>query len=122
MLEGIENLSKERVEKVIENFPYKPRHTRLIVTANTTELDPDEPDLSQLDFDEWQYVVAVGSHITDIKPGDKVCLDLEKMLVEIPVGDNSEERVKRLKINPVEYDGRYYALIFDSYVSLVYDA
>ena len=83
----------------------------------------EEPDgdliLSDNSFDEKQYVVAVGTHITDIKPGNKVLLDLERMMEYLPNPENAYEKVGRIKVRPIEVNGKVYGLINDNVVEAI---
>jgi len=57
----------------------KPLYTNIVVTADVFEKDMFEHGLiiaKKGDLKLWQTVVAVGSSVRDIKPGDKVMISL----------------------------------------------
>jgi hypothetical protein len=60
--------------------------------------------------------MAVGPHVKDLVPGQKVALDIEKMLVYEQSETNSHEKISRIKIKPIEVDGVVYALINDTVI------
>lgn len=114
-MEEIKNLDLEKVLEVIKDFPVKPRRGRLIITVNVEEAD-SELVLNNSQFAETQFVLAVPGNITDINPGDRVLLDVEKMMVFEPVAEDSGERRGHIKLNPIEVNGVMYAIISESVV------
>lgn len=120
MIESGENLTMDDVLDVIRDFPVIPYNYRLIVTTNTVTPGIDQGfDLSDIQFAESQYVVAVNSRLTDIKPGDKILLDLRKMMVSIVVDDNSNEKVQMLEVDPIEVNGKTYAMINENVIKAI---
>ena len=117
-MEEIENMLLDDVLEVITDFPIQPLGRKLIITLNMEEPDGDLI-LSDNSFDEKQYVVAVGTHITDIKPGNKVLLDLERMMEYLPNPENAYEKVGRIKVRPIEVNGKVYGLINDNVVEAI---
>jgi len=117
-MEEVSNLTKKEVLKLIENFPVKPLKNRLIISVNVDEPDGDLV-LSNNSFSEKQYVMAIGSFIKDYKEGDAVLLDLERMMEYTASETNAYEKVSRIKIDPIEINGRMYALINDSIVKAI---
>lgn len=81
-----------------------PRYDNLIITLNKT-LDFDEELL-----DEFQYVVAVGQTIKDLKPGMKVRLNLDNLMK--PSYENGET-VYRLSLSPIEILDQECAIVGD---------
>jgi len=117
-MEEIINLKQEDVDKLITSFPIKPYRSNLIITVNTEEADSDLI-LSNAQFAEKQFIIAVGGFFdrtSDIRPGKTVLLDLEKMMVFEQADENTHERVGRIKLKPIEVDGRMYAIITDNYI------
>jgi hypothetical protein len=55
----------------------------------------------------------------EAKPGNKILLDLENMMEYRRSDTNSEERIGRIKLRPVEVKGRFYALISDSVIDCI---
>ena len=117
-MDEVSNLTKEEVLKVIKKFPIQPLKNRLIITVNVDEPDGDLI-LSNNSFSEKQYVMAIGSFIKDYVPGDAVLLDLEKMMEYTSSDTNSYEKISRIKIDPIEVNGRMYAIINDSVVKAI---
>tara|TARA_R110000851_G_scaffold296262_2_gene451348 strand:+ start:7140 stop:7505 length:366 start_codon:yes stop_codon:yes gene_type:complete len=117
-MEEVTNLSQEEAVDISKNFPVQPRRNKLIITVNVDEYDGDVV-LSNNSFSETQYVVAVGDFVKDIKVGDPVLLDLEKMMVSEQSPDNQYESVSRIKLKPVDVNGRMYALINDGVVDAI---
>jgi hypothetical protein len=103
-MEEVTNLSQDDVLEVIKDFPLDPTRSRMIITVNTDEPE-DGIDMTGNSFAEVQYVVAVGNFNQDIKAGQKVILDLKRMLAK----DNSGQ----IEIDPIEVNGRMYAFIND---------
>lgn len=120
-MEEIQNVTPKEVQKLIKNFPIKPHRNNLVITVNSEEPD-GELILTNGQFAETQYVIAAGSFISkegDIKPGVKVLLDLEKMMVFSSEANNSHERVGSIKLKPIEINGRVFAIITDAYILAV---
>lgn len=114
----VENITLKEVKKLSKNFPIKPYRNNIIITVNVEEADGDIV-LTNGQFAESQYIVAVGSYYDNkdgFKPGDKVLLDIEKMMVFEQADENSHERVGRIKLKPVEIDDTMFAIISDAYI------
>ena len=117
-MEEIQNVSLDDVLDVITTFPVKPLGRRLIITLNMDETS-DGLLLTESSFSESQYVVAIGSHITEFTPGAKVLLDLEKMMERVPSSENNYEHGTRIKIEPIEVDGKMYGFINENVVKAI---
>lgn len=118
--ENLDNLEIDDVLELIVDFPVEPYRNRIIVTANTVLPDFEETlDLTQVRFNETQFVIATGKHITDFVPGDRVLLDLEKLMVPVASESNSEETRGFLKLDPVTVNDRTFVMINDSYVKAI---
>ena len=117
-MEEVTNLTQEEAIEIAKTFPVQPLKNRLIITVNVDEFD-DDIILSSNSFSENQYVLATGTFIKDIEVGDKVLLDLEKMMVSEPNPDNSYEPITRIKLRPIEVNGRMYAMIYDTVVEAI---
>ena len=113
--ELIRNLSQDDVLDIIKDFPIEPRRTSVIVTLNMHEIE-SELMLTDNALSEVQYVVAVGEFVKDLKPGQKVILNLEKMMVKEPSPNDITKMVTRVKIDPLEIDGRTFAFIEDMHI------
>lgn len=114
----MQNITLEEVQKLVENFPIKPYRHNIIITVNVEEADGDVV-LNNGQFSETQYVIATGSYYDEespFQPGDKILLDLEKMMVFDSVDNDSYEKVGRIKIKPIQIDDTMFAIISDSYI------
>lgn len=104
MEEEIKNITQEEVLEVIKNFPIEPRERRVIISVNVdTYEDENDINLSDTSFSEIQYIIAVGDYVKDLDPGQKVILDVRKMM----------DREGKIEIDPIEVNGRMYATIYD---------
>jgi hypothetical protein len=75
--------------------------------------------LTNNQFAETQYILALSNTFNRDTPftiGDKVLLDLEKMMVYEEADTNSHERVGRIKLKPIDVDGVMYAIITDGVI------
>jgi hypothetical protein len=117
-MENIENMTQDDVLDIINNFPVKPLGRRLIVTLNMEEIDGNMI-LSNTELAESQYVIAVGTHVTDIQAGSKVLLDLEKLMEYVPSKDDVYEKIAKIKIKPIEVNNRMFALINENIVDAI---
>lgn len=119
-MEEMDNITLEEVQEFIKDFPIKPLVRKLIITLNTEQVDGDIV-LSNNIFSETQHVLSVGTHITDIKPGDKVLLDIEKMTEFSPAESNSYEKIPRIKVNPIDIGDYTFGIINEAVVIAVDD-
>jgi len=114
-----QNLDQDGVLELIEDFPLQPLRRQVIVTVNTAEeISDDGVRVNSNELAEVQYVVATGNHLSDeeLKPGQKVLLNLEKMSVGIPDPNNQMEQMASIKLRPVQVKGRIYALVSDGVI------
>ena len=116
-MEEIENVTKEDVLKMIGTFPVKPLRGKVIITVNVEEAD-GEVVLTNTNFDEYQYVVAVGE-TSQVKAGDRVLLDLESMMEYMPGTTDAYEKVGQVKLKPIEVNGKTYALINERLIDAI---
>lgn len=112
-----ENLTQEDVLVLMDNFPITPLKNKVIITVNV--FDEEGGINTNMGMDEVQYVLSVGSFVKDVKPGDKILLDLEKMIRMVDADENGSERVAKIAVRPVEVDGRFYAMIPDVYIDAI---
>lgn len=117
-MEEVENFTMDDVLDVITDFPLKPLGRKVIVTLNMEEPD-NSLVLSNNSLSESQYVIAVGTHVHDFKPGNKVLLDLERMMEYTSAEDNAYEKVGRIKIKPIEVNNKVYAMINENVVDAI---
>ena len=119
-MEEITNMSLEDVQKIIGSFPIKPYRNNLIITVNVEEADGDLVLTNAL-MATTQYVVAIGNYHSNkdekfFTPGDKILLDLERMMVFEKESEDSDERIGRIKLTPIEVDDVTFAIISDNVV------
>ena len=97
-------ISKEWLEQ--------PMFNKVVITLNT-ENTLDSLDLSDNAMSQFQYIIAKGSHCRDIEVGDKVRLDLDKMMKKSLNPNNSHEDITTIQLDPIEFDGKIFAIIED---------
>lgn len=97
-------ISKEWLEQ--------PMFNKVVITLNT-ENSLDSLDLSDNAMSQFQYIIAKGSHCRDIEVGDKVRLDLDKMMKKSLNPNNSHEDITTIQLDPIEFDGKIFAIIED---------
>lgn len=119
MEEEVRNLSQEEVKEIVKTFDKEPRGRDVIITVNMLE-EEDESGISFTtnDFSDVQYVMAVGSHVHDLEPGQKVILNLEAMMARVPNAENIYESEMQIKIFPVQFNERMYALVSDNVIKV----
>ena len=116
-MEEIVNLTQEDVNRLIHAFPVKPMRGKVIITVNVDEAD-GEVILTNSSFSEEQFVMAAGE-TSQVKAGDIVLLDLEKMMEYSPSDTDAYEKVGRIKLRPIEVEGTTYALINENLIDAV---
>lgn len=114
-MEEVNNLSQDDVLELIGNFPLQPLRNKVIITVNVDEPD-DDLVLSSSSFSEVQYVIAVGDFVKGFEPGQKVLLDTEKMMEYTQSDTDQHERIGRIKIRPIEVNGRIFAIVNDGVI------
>lgn len=109
------NLDQDAVLDRILDFPVQARRRNVIITMNAYEPDGNII-LSNNQFSEIQYVLSVGDSVSDIEPGQKVFLDVERMVEYVQVDDNSHERIPRVKMKTIDVGDDIYGIIDDSLI------
>lgn len=118
-MEEVKNLTQEDVNEIIKRFNLEPRGRDVIITVNVIEEEDDNGVvLSTNDFSEFQYVLAKGGHVHDLEPGDKVMLNVEAMMTKVPHAENIYESDMQIKIFPIEFEDRMYALVSDNVIKI----
>lgn len=119
MQNEILNLNEGELFGLISRFNLKPLGRNIIVTLNN-HLNNDE-DLLETDLmlNEEQFIVAIGNHVVDLLPGDKVALDLEKLLTIVPDPNDSYSKITKIKVNPVKYENYTFGLIDSSTIKYI---
>ena len=116
-MEEIANLTQGDVDGLKHTFPIKPLRGKVIITVNVEEAD-GEVVLSNSSFAEEQFVLAAGE-TSQVKAGDKVLLDVEKMMDYSPSDTDAYEKVGRIKLRPIEVEGKTFALINESLIDCI---
>ena len=62
---------------------------------------------------QFQYIIAKGPNCHNIEVGDKVRIDLEKMMSKSINPNNSHEDFTTIKLDPIEFQDKIYAIIED---------
>jgi len=112
------NLTQDDILDLIggEGFKYEPVFNKVIITLNKEEIDGGLVLSDNVVSDE-QYVVAIGDTVRAFKAGQKVLVDVEKLMVTVPnTTDNVYESTKQLKLDFLEVDGMLFAIIEDRYI------
>lgn len=107
-----ENITAYDALEISKEWLEQPMFNKVVITLNT-ENTLDGLDLSDNAMSQFQYVIAKGSHCRDIEVGDKVRLDLEKMITKQINPNNSHEDFSSIKLDPIEFDGKIFAIIED---------
>lgn len=119
-MEEVENVLAEDVQELVKSFPLVPTRNRLVITVNTISEDEDGLMLSQTQMDEEQYVIAAGSHVHEIMAGDKILLDMNKIMQYRPNPENANEKIGYVEIDPIHVNDRVYAMINDTAIKAFY--
>lgn len=108
------NLAQDNVLELITNFPIEPMFNKVCITLNNLEEDGNLV-LSENILSDVQFIVAVGKSTSDtLKPGQKVLIDIEKLMIPVrSEKTDAYETTMRVKIDPIEIDGVIYALVDD---------
>jgi hypothetical protein len=107
-----ENVTAYDALEISKEWLEQPMFNKVVITLNT-ENNLDSLDLSDNAMSQFQYIIAKGTHCRDIEIGDKIRLDLDKMLVKSINPNNSHEDFSSIKIDPIEFDGKIFAIIED---------
>jgi len=109
-MEEKRNLNQDDVLDLVGKFPLEPLFNGVYITVNKLETDLVLADNILSDV---QYVVAAGEHSV-VQPGQKVLIDIEKMMVPVrQESNNVYETVMQVKVDLVEVNGDIFALIND---------
>ena len=85
---------------------------KVVITLNT-ENTLDGLNLSDNTMSQFQYIIAKGSNVMSVEVGDKVRLSLDKMTSKKINPNNSHEEFTTIELDPIEYDGKIFAIIED---------
>lgn len=107
-----DNLTAYDALEVSREWLEQPLFNKVIITLNTED-NFDSLDLSDNMMSQFQYIIAKGSHVNSVEVGDKVRIDLDKMIDKKINPNNSHEDFTSIKLDPIEFDGKVYAIIED---------
>ena len=115
-MNNIENLTYDDVLELIKEFPIEPLRNKVVITMNSF-IEEDSITVGD-GIDEVQYVLAAGPSARDVKPGDKVLLDLQQMM-KMVTDEESGEKTPMISMRPVKAYEKYFAMIPDSYLDAI---
>ena len=107
-----ENVTAYDALEISKEWLEQPMFNKVVITLNT-ENTLDSLDLSDNAMSQFQYIIAKGPHCRDIEVGDKVRLDLDKMMKKSLNPNNSHEDITSIQLDPIEFDGKIFAIIED---------
>lgn len=107
-----ENVTAYDALEISKEWLEQPMFNKVIITLNT-ENTLDGLDLSDNAMDQFQYIIAKGKNVINVEVGDKVRLDLTKMLSKKINPNNSHEDLSTIELDPIEFEGKVFAIIED---------
>lgn len=110
-----ENVTAYDALEISKEWLEQPMFNKVIITLNT-ENTLDSLNLSDNAMDQFQYIIAKGPNCRSIEIGDKVRLDLTKMLSKKINPNNSHEDLTTIELDPIEFDGKIFAIIDDRFI------
>lgn len=117
-MEEVKNLTQEEVKAISAEFTWKPMFNGVVITLNT-EVEDGSLVLSDNIMSEEQFVVAAGYNTQHLEEGDKITIDLEKMMVRERNPHNTDEIITRIKVKPVYFKDYTFGLIEDRTINLI---
>ena len=107
-------------QQIIDTYPIQPLFTRVIISLNRKQSTKSGIILPSNPLLEEQYVIAAGP-TAQVKPGDKIILDLDKMTVKKPSKSDVTEMIETIKVDPIVVEGfDVYAVIYDNQIKAKY--
>ena len=107
-----ENVTAYDALEISKEWLEQPMFNKVVITLNT-ENTLGSLDLSDNAMSQFQYIIAKGPNCHNIEVGDRVRVDLEKMSVKVMNQNNSHEEITSIKLDPIEFDGKIFAIIED---------
>ena len=107
-----ENITAYDALEISKEWLEQPMFNKVVITLNI-ENTLDSLDLSDNAMSQFQYIIAKGPNCHNIEVGDKVRVDLEKMSVKQINPNNSHEDFTTIKLDPIEFDGKIFAIVED---------
>lgn len=111
------NLKGKDLQDVIKLCNLKPRRNHVLLTINKIEAESsfEIEESSSEDVDQYQYVVAAGDG-AEYQVGDKVLIDLSRLVRTIP-DDHDRTRVNYiLDVTPVKVGDNDLTILSDNYI------
>ena len=112
----MKNSERPTVETLINLNNEYPRGSRVITTLFNRPIDYDTIMTDDI-LDDEQYVIAIGQFVTGLEVGDKVRIDLEKLVVVM--NDTNGERFEKLKVDPIMVGETTCGLLNESVIKTV---
>ena len=112
------NIKEDDVAKIIAKCNMLPKRNHIMVTLNQIKEENSELEFTgemETMLDEWQYVIASGTG-AEYKPGDKVFLDVARMIKRVQDPENTSRYIDRLDATPVPLGDNVFTIIGDGYV------
>lgn len=106
-------VNKEQVLELIKDFQVQPLFNKVVITLNN-HVEDGELELTGNILSDIQYIIAKGGSVTQLDLGQKVIIDIEKLMVPVRhEQSNVYEESMQVKIDPIEVNGTVYAIIED---------
>jgi len=117
MEERSNNLTGELLQEAIDNIDFHPNANYLLITVNQIKSESGLEIVSsnEMTLDEYQYVVASGPRSL-YKPGDKVYLNMKKLLKKMPDPNDRMNYIEAVDIIPFVYEEYVLTFIDDNAV------
>ena len=116
-MEDNKQLSREDVNEIIRDFPIQPVFNKVVITLNKLE-NEDGVVTSNNSLSDVQYVISARPN-SPVKAGDKIHLDEQKLLIQVPSETNKDEFVTRLNLDVFNVDGVSYSYIDDRAIKAI---
>ena len=111
------HLGKDEVTSVIETCNFVPSVHTLLITVNMYKPENELEIVSndEVMLDEWQYVVSAGEYCK-YQPGDKIYLNLPKMIKRTIDPKDRMNMIETFDITPFKLGDNELTLIPEAYV------
>lgn len=113
----MELINKTNIAEATSKLNKEPRFSEIIITINAEDVD----GLGNKEITREQLVLAVGPHVTDLKVGDLVEIDVEKLFKQIAIGRDADQTQWIPSFYEVSFAEGLYAgaLVSDRIVKLI---
>lgn len=109
------------MNKINENavFPVQPLFNKVIITLNNLEQDGDLVTSNNV-LSDAQYIIAKGPSVHQVEVGNKVLIDIEKLMVPVKSETTDAYSMQlQIKVDPIEVDGVTYAIVEDRVIKAI---